>query len=100
MLELLKIADEFVLKCNNFDIKATCVIDKKKKKITSFKVLKTFPFMTWKHMCNLKVNSAGKLATSFLRRLGVVRSEEQIEGNLLFDTWAENVGERGRLLKP
>lgn len=56
--------------------------------------------MTWKHMCNLKVNSAGKLATSFLRKLGVVRSEEQIEGNLLLDTWAENVGERGRLLKP
>lgn len=57
--------------------------------------------MNWKHMYNLKVNSAHKLATSFLRRLGVVRSEGQIEGNLLFDTWAdENAGERGRLLKP
>lgn len=52
-------------------------------------------------MYNLKVNSAHKLAASFLRRLGAARSEEQIKGNLLFDTWAdENVGERGRLLKP
>lgn len=57
--------------------------------------------MNWKHMYDLKVNSAHKLATSFLRRLGAVRSEEQIEGNLLFDTWAdENFDERGRLLKP
>lgn len=57
--------------------------------------------MNWKHMYNLKVNSAHKLATSFLRRLGADRLKEQIEGNFLFDTWAdENVRERGRLLKP
>lgn len=41
--------------------------------------------MNWKHMYNLKVSSVHKLATSFLRRLGAARSEEQIEGSLLFD---------------
>lgn len=55
--------------------------------------------MNWKHMYNLKVISAHKLATSFLRRLGAARSEEQIEGNLLFDTsWMKMLVSEGDFL--